>query len=399
MLFIIKEMSVQLANKYDPTQPFHIYYDLDAINNETTGNNPPVRFSMTETRNSPFLLSPDNYFMSVIRFSLQTPTLPVFIPQILLGQISPDKTVYSFTMSFVVGANVINSVQTFIIYIPVDSTQTQPQPPLLIQDMTNDYYFVFNLQDWCKMMNTALTSAFTSLNGNVVGAGGALPSANVPFFEWNPVQQVFQLSGDNASFNSDLANPIKLYCNTAMYTLLNNFPMLKNAPTGVALGKNYQFTFYNNNGLNVYNMGAYSVIQLYQDNSTVGLFNPVQSIVFTTSLLPIVQSIVGIPKIFNSSTYNLQSTGNNSLISPVITDFQIPFSATNQYRPNLEYNPSAEYRLIDLYGLTPQSALEITVLWKDNFGGLHQFFLGAGCNASIKLMFRRKDFNTSRSVV
>jgi hypothetical protein len=174
--------------------------------------------------------------------------------------------------------------------------------------------------------------------------------------------------------------------------------MFKNAPFGVALGKNYQFNFYNNNNLNLYNMGAYSVIQLYQDNSTVGLFNPVQSIVFTTSLLPIVQSVISLPKIFNSSTYNLSSVGNNSNVAPIITDFQVPFSATNQYRPNLEYNPSGEYRLIDLYGLSPQSALEISVLWKDNYGGQHIFYLGSGCSASMKLMFRRKDFNTARSV-
>jgi hypothetical protein len=248
------------------------------------------------------------------------------------------------------------------------------------------------------MMNTALSSAFTSLNANVIAAGGTLPSANVPFFEWNPVQQVFILNGDNASFNSSLASPIKIFCNTALYTLLNNFPIIKFAPTGVSLGKNYQFEFYNNNGLNLFNMGAYSVIQLYQDNSTTGLFNPVQSIVFTTSLLPIVPSVVSIPKIFNSSTFNLSSVGNNSNIAPIITDFQIPYSATNQYRPNLTYTPQSEYRLIDLYGLSPQSSLEISVLWKDNFGGNHVFLLGAGCSASIKLMFRRKDFNTSRSV-
>jgi hypothetical protein len=391
-------MSVQLANKYDPTQPYHIYYDLDAINNETSGNNPPVKFTMTEVRNQPFLSSPENYFMSVVRFSLQTPSLPVFIPQILLGQLSVDKTVYSFTLSFVVGGNTINSTQTFITYVPSDTNQRLPAPPLSLQDLTSDYYFVYNLQDWCQMMNTALSTAFTSLNANVVSAGGTLPSANVPFFEWNPVAQVFQLSGDNASFNSSLANPIKLFCNTALYTLLNNFPMIKNAPTGVALGKNNQFNFYNNNGLNVFNMGAYSVIQLFQDSSTTGLFNPVQSIVFTTSLLPIVQSIVGLPRIFNSTTNNLSNTGNNSLISPIITDFQVPFSATNQYRPNLEYQPSGEYRLIDMYGLTPQSSVEITVFWKDNFSGLHEFYLGAGCSASIKLMFRRKDFNTSKSV-
>jgi hypothetical protein len=37
--------------------------------------------------------------------------------------------------------------------------------------------------------------------------------------------------------------------------------------------------------------------------------------------------------------------------------------------------------------------MEITVLWKDNYGGTHLFMLAAGCSASIKLFFRPKDFN------
>jgi hypothetical protein len=248
------------------------------------------------------------------------------------------------------------------------------------------------------MMNTALTTAFTSLNVAVVAAGGVLPSANVPFFEWNPVQQVFILNGDNASFNSNLANPIKLFCNTGLYTLLNNFPIFKNAPVGVSLGKNYEFNFYNNNGLNLFNMGTYSALQLYQDNSTTGLFNPVQSIVFTTGLLPIVPSVVALPKVFNTSVFPVGPTGNNSNIAPIITDFQVPYSATNQYRPNIEYQPNGEYRLIDLYGLSAQSAIEISVFWKDTFGNNNILTLGAGCYSSIKLLFRRKDFNISQPV-
>jgi hypothetical protein len=391
-------MSIQLKNKYDANAQYHVYYDLDCINNETTGSTAPVRFSITDVRNIPYLNSPENYFMSVIRFSIQTPTLPVFIPQVLLGQSNVNTLVYSFTLSFVVGGNTINSAQTYITYVCSDSTQSLPQPPLTNQDRSNEYYYVFNLQDWCKMMNTALTTAFTSLNVAVVAAGGALPSANVPFFEWNPVQQVFILNGDNASFNSNLANPIKLFCNTGLYTLLNNFPIFKNAPVGVSLGKNYEFNFYNNNGLNLFNMGTYSALQLYQDNSTTGLFNPVQSIVFTTGLLPIVPSVVALPKVFNTSVFPVGPTGNNSNIAPIITDFQVPYSATNQYRPNIEYQPNGEYRLIDLYGLSAQSAIEISVFWKDTFGNNNILTLGAGCYSSIKLLFRRKDFNISQPV-
>lgn len=383
-------MSIQLANKYDRNAPYHIYYDLDAINNEVTGNqNQPVRFSITDVRNQPFLNSPENYFMSVVRFSLQTPSLPVFLPQVRLSQSDPNQLVYSFTVSYLT----YNSTQVFVTYVPSDTTQPVANPPVTLQDITSEYYYVFNLNDFCTMMNTALSAAVANLVSTLTAAGVALLTTNVPFFEWNPVQQVFILNADTTGYSNALANPMKIFCNTAMYTLINNFPFIKNAPTGVALGKNYQFTIFSNNGTNLFPFATYNAIQMYQDNSTIGLFNPVQSIVFTTSLLPIVNSVIGLPKIFNSSTYNLSSVGNNSNISPIITDFVVPVSALNTYRPNIEYIPNGEYRLIDLYGLTPQYAMEITVLWKDMFGGTHIFMLAPGCAGSIKLMFRRKDYN------
>jgi hypothetical protein len=388
-------MSLQLHNKYDPTQPFHIYYDLDAVNNTTSGDTAPVRFTLTEVRNNPFLMTPDNYFMSVVRFSLQTPSIPVFIPTVVLGQADPNRLSYSFTLSYNQGATIFNSAQTFITYVCSDSTIAVPPAPLLTQDNSNEYYFIYNLQDFTKMMNAALITAFANLNAVVIAAGFALPSANVPFFEFDPDAQKFILNGDNASFNSTLANQIKLFINTPFYTLLNNFPMFKNNPVGVALGKNYQFNFYNNNSLNLFNMGTYSALQLYQDNSTTGLFNPCSSVVFTTSLLPIVPSVVGVPKAYGGNT-GLNTGGNNSNLSPIITDFQIPFSAINQYRPTLEYTPNGEYRLVDLLGMSPQSSIEITVLWKDQFGVLRNFLLNAGCSASIKIMFRRKDFNVAK---
>jgi len=61
----------------------------------------------------------------------------------------------------------------------------------------------------------------------------------------------------------------------------------------------------------------------------------------------------------------------------------------------VEYNPGAEYRLIDMNSTTNLSRLDIIVYWKDRFGGLHPFELQPGCAASIKLMFRRKEFDVA----
>jgi hypothetical protein len=111
-------------------------------------------------------------------------------------------------------------------------------------------------------------------------------------------------------------------------------------------------------------------------------------------MLPVSPSLVSVPKVFNAPS-RLFNVGNNSNLAPIVTDFQVPFSPTNTYKPSVEYQPGGEYRLIDMYGTSPLSALELSVFWKDIYGGLHPFYLGAGCSATIKLMFRRKDYNTN----
>jgi hypothetical protein len=49
--------------------------------------------------------------------------------------------------------------------------------------------------------------------------------------------------------------------------------------------------------------------------------------------------------------------------------------------------------LVDLYGESPANQVDIQVYWKDQYGLIHPFYLASGCSGSLKLMFRRKDYN------
>lgn len=386
--------SIQTISKYDLTQPFHVYYTLDLINNDTTGTKPLPVLSFNEIRNSPYLGSPENYFMSVIRFSVQTPTLPVFIPQVQLGQANPDLLNYSFTMSFVVGANTIE-IQTFVPYINYNFDQPTPDPPLTFQDLTSQYYYVYSYQIWVEMLNNALQQCFTALNTAVVAAGGALPTANPPFLEFDPVALTYNLNADELGYARTLANPIKIFCNSPLQTLISSFQFNRfgNGPT-IINGKNFQFVIYNNNDTNILILPTGNYCQMYQEGSTVALMNPIQSIVFSTSLVPVIQENVSVPKVWGSDT-TLFNTGNNSNIASILTDFQVPFTPDNRYQPDITYAPTGEYRLIDLYGTSPLSSLDLQVSWKDQFGNTHPLYLGSGCSANLKIMFRRKDFDTA----
>jgi hypothetical protein len=83
-------------------QPYHVYLDLDVLNNDFDSGARSHRLEFQETRNSPFLDGDaSNYFCSIVRFSIQTGnSLPVFIPRIADPVADRDETVYKVSMMY-----------------------------------------------------------------------------------------------------------------------------------------------------------------------------------------------------------------------------------------------------------------------------------------------------------
>ena len=133
------------------------------------------------------------------------------------------------------------------------------------------------------------------------------------------------------------------------------------------------------------------LITMPQEISTISNMTPLDSIVFTSTSLPIHPSLSSAPKVISST--NITSSGNGlPNITNVLTDFQIALSATNHYKPVIAYAPQGEYRLIDMYGNKDLSRIDLQVYWKDKKGVLHPMLLHPGCSASVKLLFRLKRF-------
>jgi hypothetical protein len=80
----------------------------------------------------------------------------------------------------------------------------------------------------------------------------------------------------------------------------------------------------------------------------------------------------------------------------MLTDYSARLRTGTEYKPNISYEPNAEFRLVDLYGDQPLSSMRISLFWKDKFGVLHPLFLEAGGTAYIKILFRKKTFYVDR---
>jgi hypothetical protein len=120
------------------------------------------------------------------------------------------------------------------------------------------------------------------------------------------------------------------------------------------------------------------------------MWNPVDTIVFTTSHLHIVPELIAANATTTSQNTNSQKSNAESYY--ILADYAAPLYTGKEYKPNITYQPSAEYKLSDVYGNNPVYQLKMNVYWKDKYGSLHRFLLESGGTASLKLLFRKKVF-------
>ena len=395
--------------------PHHVYLDLDVINNnENNKVLPSLRFE--EIRNTPFLDGDSSeYFCSIVRFTIQTGnTLPVFIPKIKIGQ--PDKaiTIYVVTLKWTTsGSNPItHTVNRTVNYTPEDLVAPDPLPPLDKQDISSSFYYVHNYGHFITMVNTALLGCMNDLRfatGGGSAAGSLLDGVQPPFLDFDPITNRVILHADILWFDEVIpiqsnVNPIEIYFNERLYDL---FVGLQYSYTSAIGNENYKLRVKYNNSNAVDKKIVVgpdpstrtetikvTYVQMYQEISSIALWSPVASIIFATALLPVMATQTSLPKDLGGDN-NINSYGNNSNLLSAISDFSIAVDSNNQYRPMVVYNPGAEYRLIDMHSCMNLNKVDIIVYWKDTFGNIHPFELQPGCSANVKLMFRRKDFNTT----
>ena len=414
--------------------PYHVYMDLDVMNNDYNATSKPqLRFE--ETRNTPFLPGDSaDYFCSIVRFNIQTGnTLPVFIPKIRTGQTDVNKTIYTVTIQDAITNNGVTTYFTAsvdVMYEPEDSTAPVPASPMSGQDLSSNYYYVYNYQHFINLVNKALRLAFDQckslIEQHVINGGGTVSGpiktwwgymslAVVPYLVFDVDTNRVTLHADEQLFDMTeshlfgsvaegvAGDPMRIFMNDRLYELFAGLPCRYVSSSGSLnyrlnvidryFNKVKQETYYYPSGSTTPSTITRIVILLNQELTSIALWNPVASIVFASSLLPIIPTQTSAPKDIGNQSNNLISGGNNSNLLPILSDFSIAVDSNNQYRPMVEYNPGAEYRLIDMNSTTNLNRLDIIVYWKDRFGGLHPFQLQPGCAASVKLMFRRKDFS------
>ena len=398
-----------------PTDPDNVYLDL-VITNIKSESTAPIPINFNENRNSAVISNSGAYNLSIVRFSLETQALPLFIPIIQPSpNTDPDLTIYSLTLQVTDLSGVTHFVQQYINWNSQNSATPVPSPPSAnangLQSDSTDYYYCFSFTWWCNLILLAFDAAYTNLI-TVLTTAGLTPTqiTNLigfapPIIQFNPDNQTCSISAPTPYYDTYTVPPpspivapnhVQIYFNAPLFNLFSSFPaQLKGY--NATFGRTYQILVSNFGGSNVISYPvsgdptaspatAYYFTQVFQEYTTVQNWCPVSAIVFTTSTIPIVPSQLSSPLIFAEGNILSNTSGNNSNFQLVLTDLE---SGELCYKPNLQYSPTAEYRRISMTGTSPLSNIQVSVFWRNRLGNLIPFLLGSGSSATVKFLFTK----------
>jgi hypothetical protein len=382
------------------SEPTQTYVDISLVNNKIDNDQVPIPVIFSSRRDQDYLKSPRDYLVSVVRWSLDV-RLPLIVPQLKLNTpvisnypaIDQWETVYYVTFVDPTGMTATN---INILFQP--QINQYVKPPItsitnLSQLYDNPYFHITSADYWLQMLNVSLSNGYSLFLTQTGLAGNPLYPNDPPIFQYDgqgnvslTVPQNFLYFLPNGQGNPA---PIFMYFNGALNTLFNGLSTLINPVQNPINYQHYRLYFTGTLPL-VSPPLLVPYYRLSNEYPSVPFWSPLSSIVFTTNQIPVEPANANPTVIIGSSA----STNNNNInLASVITDFDINFVTGLESRQINYYTPLGEYRLIDLVSNRPLSDINISVFWRDKIqGNLHNLYLHSGAGASIKLLFRRRNF-------
>lgn len=280
-------------------------------------------------------------------------------------------------------SNVTAKVSKTVQWVPQVTDAPMPMQPLTAQDVSSAYYYLYDYEYFATLVNAALKACLADL----VSLYGVSSSLEAPFFEFDVSNYTFCLYGKQTQFD-DATGTMKLFANESFYQLFPNFQVaLKNSDPVCT----YQYKFIAApSGINLDSNGR---IIMNQQFPNLNNWSALDSLVLTTSTIPIVSEGVCPAGVFGPSNKGSISGTSNATMS-IITDMQVAGNYGYEFRQGcVWFVPSSEYRVVSLHSGSFKS-LDVAVYWRDKYGNLTPLTLPVGASCSIKLLFRRKDWRS-----
>jgi hypothetical protein len=412
--------------------------DVPIIRDASKYNFSIIRFTINgANRDLPLFIPP----IRIGKFQPITPNINLTIYSVTLD----------LTVSYVVGG--ITYTNTFTTVQPLYHTTETPSAPVPSittvttgsQDLGSRYYWYYTYQHWLDVLNTAFEAAYSYNGGLIVDqlgntiqtdgfqaqlatwwtatVPGALPVPTLntapPVMKWDATTFLFTLFTDVFGFGGPdrvsatpqpllpqppyapgdtVSESYRIWFNNNLFGMFANF---NNIYDNLATNKSNEIIIRSDMNDNVYrelNLASPpALIRTYwtttQDFASTGtLWSPIESIVFTSNLLPLVNEAQGEPIKFGESNIGENNGATQSAFQPIITDIALAQDYAHSYKEFINYTPQAEYRLASFQrSSTPINAIDVQVFWKSRLDGqIYPVQLFNGSSVGIKCMFRRR---------
>ena len=384
----------------------HLYYDIRVTNSDQySGTIPRPQVKFNETRSVPYIERPEDWSVSVVRFEVDTfgVSMPLMIPAIELGQINPNALEARITLKYG-----ITSFTYQLVFIPENKSASVPVAPVggfTTQDNSQGYYNLNSFNSFIEIINNGFTQAYLGLRTATGGGASPIATARAPFIQID--QQGFCYIYSNEAFydkNLGAGAYIEIFFDEGLYNYLSSFQYDYFGSGSLTIPyTRYRLSVYGSpvfapqNRFNVTDAtGTYTCLVNFQDFVALQSWNPVSGIIFKSQILPIKPSLTGVPLILGAQSSSQQLATSNVVLN--LTDLVVNNPDGKQYKPGVLYAPTAEYRLIDLFGTTPLYTIDIEVEWVDNYGNSYPLILSPGASATMKILFRKKDFQQAKII-
>lgn len=390
-----------------------VYYNAVLANGKTIIEADGPFCNFYEQRSQPLVQDASQYDFTVIRLvgNGLGRSLPLFIPQIELGQSDPNKTVYEIVLTYqfygynpstsLITSPVFRNAQS-IIYSPENTTIAPPATPITRQDSSNEYYYVKTYASFIESCNGAFARAFdgsivmpdgsvqrdpTSIASQLtawwIGQGysaGSVPdiSGSAPILSFDGVSGLFQIEATTSyqTGGPAAAPAFHLLFNAPLQNLFANFPFLQEVD---------YFRLHFSPFVQTASNGKVLLVQ--EAVSTDQCWSPIGEFVLQSTLLPCVPEATMPPNVLGLDD------GVHSSFSPQITDISVFLEDAHDQTSMIYYAPTPQYRLISLgRQRVPIQNVDIQILWRHRITQeLIPIKLGPGSSVSIKMAFIKKD--------
>lgn len=297
----------------------------------------------SENRTNPILDKSDDYEVSLIRFSIPSSNIPIFLWR--------DDFSVSLTYNSVV-------FTTPLIFVPNSNIPS------------NIGRAIYDYQDFLDMINVALETAFNNFSASAVYLTIPLIDrpTEAPILVYDSTPQLISLYSQ-PQYSIKKPTPIYIYFNTSLFTFFSAFQNFSNELDPVL--SHYFNIKDNGNNLDIINGSPY--IRISQEYNDLFLWNDFQSLIFETDNIPVNSELLGTQK---------------NITRQILIDFE-PISQIND-QSVIQFLPLTNVKLYELISNIELRKIDIRIFWNTKDGQTYPLIINDNDRLTIKLLFKKK---------